>query len=96
MSSDYEGFPNALVEAMANGIPSISTDFPSGAAHELIGENERGWLVPVRDSKILARTMYKALSDPHLANQKALKASEYTKKYRGSEIFKLWLSAMED
>ena len=46
MSSNYEGLPNSLIEAMAVGLPVISTDFFTGAAAELIDESN-GFLVPV-------------------------------------------------
>lgn len=62
MSSDYEGYPNALAEAMAIGLPVICTDFYSGTARELIGE-KNGLLVPVNDSKALAGAIEKLLSD---------------------------------
>ena len=54
MSSDHEGFPNALVEAMVCGIPSVSTDFDSGVASQLIQEGENGYLCPVGDSTTMA------------------------------------------
>ena len=54
MSSDYEGFPNALVEAMAIGLPVICTDFDSGTAKELV-RKENGLLVPVGDTHALAK-----------------------------------------
>lgn len=50
LSSDFEGFPNALIEAMANGLPVISTDFSTGIARELIN-NENGIVVPVGDKR---------------------------------------------
>ena len=61
MSSNYEGFPNALVEAMATGIPVISTDFSTGVAREIIGE-ENGLVVPVNDERALVYAMEKILS----------------------------------
>lgn len=61
LSSDYEGFPNALVEAMVEGIPSISTDFDSGVAAELIKNDRNGWLVAVNNVEQLANTISLAL-----------------------------------
>jgi len=61
MSSDYEGFPNALAEAMVFGIPSISTNFDTGVASELIQEGINGWLVEVGDVEGLASKMRNAL-----------------------------------
>ncbi len=62
MSSDYEGFPNALLEAMAIGLPVISTDFSTGIASELIG-NENGTVIPVGDEAALTDAMRTLLSD---------------------------------
>lgn len=68
MSSDFEGFPNALAEAMASGIPVISTNFPTGVAKELIKDNENGYVVPVRDRKKLSDAMMKILSKESVQN----------------------------
>ena len=53
MSSNYEGMPNALAEAMAVGLTCISTDCKTGP-RDLIKDGENGYLVPVGDEEKLA------------------------------------------
>jgi glycosyltransferase involved in cell wall biosynthesis len=55
LSSDYEGSPLALVEAMAAGLPVVSTI--AGGVPELIQNGKEGFLVPVRDVKSLSDSM---------------------------------------
>lgn len=61
MSSNFEGFPNALVEAMSAGIPSISTDFDSGVAACLIHDGINGFISPVKDELIMAKKLTELL-----------------------------------
>lgn len=60
LSSDYEGSPNALIEAMSCGVQLVSTDSPGGAG-EVLENGLVGALVPLRDSKSLADAMLAAL-----------------------------------
>ena len=55
LSSDFEGMPNALMEAMAVGVPSISTDCPCGGPKELFGEELSCQLISVGNSKALSQ-----------------------------------------
>lgn len=63
MTSNFEGFPNALAEAMASGMPVISTNFPTGVAKELIQDDVNGYVVPVGDRKKLSEAIVKIISD---------------------------------
>ena len=58
MTSNYEGMPNALLEAMAVGLPCISTDCPTGPA-EIIDNGINGILVPVDNEVALTKAIEK-------------------------------------
>ena len=66
LSSNYEGQPNVLQEAMTCGIPCISTDCPTGAS-ELIKNNETGLLVPVNDVEALQVAIERFVRDNEFA-----------------------------
>lgn len=66
LSSLWEGFPNALIEAMACETPVISTDCPSGPK-EIITSGVNGILVPTRNPKALASAILKVLMDKDLS-----------------------------
>jgi len=63
LSSDREGMPNVLVEALACGTRVVSTDCPSGPREVLRGDLAR-WLVPCRDPQALANAITAALDSP--------------------------------
>lgn len=67
-SSDYEGMPNALMEAMAAGLPCISTDCPTGPS-ALIENGENGLLVPVGDVEAMAFAMQYVVEHPQEADR---------------------------
>lgn len=65
MSSRWEGLPTALIEAMACGIPVVSTRAPYGP-EEIIIHGECGLLVDVGDARGIADSLYTILNDLHL------------------------------
>lgn len=64
LSSDYEGYGNVLVEALAAGLPIVSTNCPSGPA-EILDNGTYGMLVPVGDADAFADAILEQLSRNH-------------------------------
>ncbi len=71
-SSRNEGTPVALIEAMAAGVPVVSTDV--GGVGDLVVHAETGWLVPPGDPAVLARAIRVLLMDPALRTRLAMAA----------------------
>lgn len=76
MSSDFEGMPNALMEAMALGMPCVSTDCPTGPA-ELIDAGKRGMLASMDSPSRLAEAIMEMIDNPVLAKQRGRAARKY-------------------
>lgn len=79
LSSDTEGMPNALMEAMALGLPCISTDCPCGGPKTLIQDGINGLLTPVGDIEAMTKAIDRVLGNPGFAaelGRNALKIRE--------------------
>lgn len=62
LSSAYEGMPNAVLEALAVGLPVVSTRV--AGTDVLVREGATGWLVDIGDAPALAAAVREALADP--------------------------------
>jgi glycosyltransferase involved in cell wall biosynthesis len=71
LSSEYEGLPNVLIQAMAFGTPVVSTDCKSGP-RQILEDGRLGKLVPVGDVDGLARGIEQALDLPRQEESKQL------------------------
>ena len=92
LSSDYEGMPNALMEAMALGIPCVSTDCRPGGARTLIKDGINGFVVPRKDPIALADKMQQVLSDANVAAAISKGGREIVQTHTERKTFDKWES----
>ncbi len=90
LPSDYEGISNALLEAMALGLPVISTDCPIGGSRMCIENEKNGLLIPVKDAVSLAETMKRLADDGEFANKLGKEAVKVRERFSEKEIAKAW------
>lgn len=96
LSSNFEGMPNALMEAMAVGVPCISTDCPCGGARSLINDGANGLLVSVNDILDMSQAIKKLLNDDSLKKQIGEQASLDSRKLTPEKISEEWLKYIDD
>lgn len=90
LSSIYEGMPNVLMEAMAMGVPSISTDCPVGGPRYLIENGVNGLLVPVGDEQKLSEAISNVLSNPEYAASLGREAQKISERLSSDKIYQSW------
>lgn len=90
LSSDFEGIPNSLLEAMSVGVPVISTDTSPGGARFLISNNQNGLLVKCGDINMLADKMDYLFNNPQKADDMGKNAKQVLERFKEDNIAKMW------
>lgn len=92
-ASRFEGFPNAVLEAMGMGAAVVSTDCRSGP-REIIDDGVNGQLVPVGDIEAIAAVMADLMADPAQRARLGAAAMRVRETYAETQIMEQWEAAL--
>ncbi len=95
LASDYEGMPNALLEAMATGLAVIATDCPCGGPASVIRDGENGILIPVGDERALAEALTRILSDQAFEERLGKEAAKLAEDLSPERVCRQWQEEIE-
>lgn len=90
LPSNTEGMPNSLMEALALGVPAVSTDCPCGGPKELMEGKENGILVPVGDVDAMAAAIKTILEDESLWETYSKNAYKLCQELHPDKVNRQW------
>lgn len=90
--SDYEGISNSLLEAMAVGMPIVSTDHRPGGARLLIQDHQNGLLTPCGDIYAISNALCEIAGDPILAESCGREATKVLERFNPQKTIDMWES----
>ncbi len=95
LSSELEGFPMALCEAMACGVPVITTEYNS-AVRDIVEDGQNGILVPPGDHEALAAAMIQLIQDPRERGRLGANGAEIGLRYSVEAIMEKWEQLLKE
>jgi GalNAc-alpha-(1->4)-GalNAc-alpha-(1->3)-diNAcBac-PP-undecaprenol alpha-1,4-N-acetyl-D-galactosaminyltransferase len=94
LSSRYEGFPNALLDAMTCGLPVIATDCPSGP-RQIVRHALDGLLVEPDSVDDLHAAMHLAMNQPELRQRLASRAADVRERFSVPCVMRQWNALLD-
>ena len=91
LTSDYEGIPNTIIEAMSVGMPVVTTDCDPGGARLLIESGVNGFVVPKNNPVAIAEKIIELFSIKDLREKFSNEASKITERFSEEKIAKQWI-----
>lgn len=95
LTSYSEGVSNALIEALASGLPVIATDVPSGGTVELMTDGVNGLIIPTGDQQALEQAMERILGDSAYAGRLGREAAKLKERLAPERVNRLWQAYFE-
>lgn len=93
LPSFYEGFPNALCEAMACGLPCLATD--CGAVSDIIDHDDNGIIVTPNDREAMVAALSRMMGDTALCQRLGKRAKAVVERYSVSSVMDQWDALLE-
>ena len=93
-SSDYEGMSNAMLEAMAIGMPVVCTDCPIGGARAVIRNGENGFLTKVGSSEEMCEAFKKIAESKDLSDRLSRNAAKIREELSLENTAKKWMELL--
>lgn len=96
LPSNFEGISNAMLEAMAMGIPTICTDCPAYGAREFIQNGKNGFLINVGDEKDLTAKILTVIENSQLAKEISSNSVKIKTILNEKEICRQWMRFLDE
>ena len=91
-----EGLPNALLEAMALGLPIVATDCPCGGPRTVMEDGVSGLMVPIKDPKAMEEGINRLIENPQLGQRLGRNARKIGEIANGTAVFEQWRDYIEE
>lgn len=96
LTSNHEGMPNALIEAMCIGVPCIATDCDGGGSREIIEDGKNGILIEKNDVDGLLESLEYVIGNGRVSDQLGKDAKKLKIKLSYECIYKKWLDYIDN